>query len=82
MRRLMRYRKGLTIFSLNIQGVLQHDDIFLDERFIRHQIIPVLRFDVQSIDRFSRINVPGSLDRGNCGMIVKNLESYWIVILL
>lgn len=61
----------LTISTFYVQRILQSDDILASEWLVRHQIEPVPRFDVESVDRFPSENVARGLDGDDVRVLVE-----------
>lgn len=75
-----RERTELTVSSLHIQRVLQGDDILASEGLVRHEVEPMRRLDVESVDRFASKDVARGLDGDDVRMLVEELEGDGVVI--
>ena len=66
-----------------LPGVLEHNDVFLQEGLVSQEIFPVFGFDVELFDGFVRKNVASGLDTGNMGVVIEHLEqdrAMWLAI--
>lgn len=69
-----------TVSPLDVLRVLQRYDILACESFVRHKVMPVARFDVEAIYRFSSVYVAGGANGDQMSVLIERLERDRVMI--